>query len=164
MKDVSKTTELNITSGTPTTLTASWPSGTYSWSTGETTRSITVSPTATTTYTVKDMATGTCVTDVFNVTVGAAGRFGNTTDAATQKLYTLKVLPTMVKKGQPVQIQTNTTDATEAALVDVSGKFIKTYKFTGNTSIPTSQLQAGVYFIRLVGNKKSETQKIVVVE
>jgi hypothetical protein len=70
----------------------------------------------------------------------------------------------MVKKGQPVQIQTNTTDATEAALVDVSGKIIKTYKFTGNTSITTSQFQAGVYFLRLIGNKKSETQKIVVVE
>ncbi len=164
MKDVNKTTDLTIVSGTPTTLTASWPSGTYSWSTGETTRSITVSPSSTTTYTVKDFATGTCVTDVFNVTVGGAGRFGNTTDATTQNLYTLKVLPSMVKKGQPLLMQTNTTDATEAALVDVSGRIIQTYKFTSNTSITTSHLQAGVYFLRLVGNKKSETQKIVVVE
>jgi hypothetical protein len=165
MKDVNKTTDLNIASGTPTTLTASWPSGTYSWSTGETTRSITVSPSSTTTYTVKDFITGTCVTDVFNVTVGGAGRFINTTtDQTTQNLYSLKVLPTVVKKGQSVTVQTNTTDATEAALVDVSGRIIQTYKFTSNTSITTSHLQAGVYFLRLVGNKKSETQKFVVVE
>ena len=110
------------------------------------------------------MATGTCVTDVFNVTVGGAGRFGNTTVAATQKLFTLKVLPTMLKIGVGVLVQTNTTDLTEAALVDVSGRIIQTYKFTGNTSITTSQLQAGVYFVRLIGNKKSEVQKITVVE
>ena len=164
MKDVNKTTDLNIASGTPTTLTASWPSGTYSWSTGETTRSITVSPSSTTTYTVKDFTTGTCVTDVFNITVGGAGRMNTTTDQTTQNLFSLKVLPTVVKKGQSVTVQTNTTDATEAALVDVSGRIIQMYKFTSNTSITTSHLQAGVYFLRLVGNKKSETQKIVVVE
>ncbi|HEX6171909.1 MAG TPA: Ig-like domain-containing protein, partial [Chitinophagaceae bacterium] len=53
MKDVSKTSNLTITSGTPTQLTASWI-GNYSWSTGETTRTITVSPVGNTTYTVTD--------------------------------------------------------------------------------------------------------------
>ncbi|HRK26831.1 MAG TPA: Calx-beta domain-containing protein, partial [Chitinophagales bacterium] len=48
-----------ICSGTGTTLTASG-GGTYLWSTGATTASITVSPTATTTYNVTVTSTGNC--------------------------------------------------------------------------------------------------------
>ncbi len=66
MKDVNKTSNITIGSGASTTLTASWI-GSYSWSNGASTTSITVSPTSSTTYTVSD-AMG-CITDVFNVSV-----------------------------------------------------------------------------------------------
>jgi 3',5'-cyclic AMP phosphodiesterase CpdA len=48
------------------TLAASWP-GNYTWSSGQSTRSITVAPTTTTTYTVTDQYG--CLTDAFTVDV-----------------------------------------------------------------------------------------------
>jgi hypothetical protein len=66
MKGVGTTTNLHIQSGTGATLTASWI-GNYLWSTGETTRSITIKPTTTATYTVND--TNRCVKDSFEVVV-----------------------------------------------------------------------------------------------
>jgi hypothetical protein len=68
IKNTNKTTTVKTTLGKPVQLTASWP-GTYSWSTGETTRTISVNPETNTVYTVKDAAASTCVTDVFNVSV-----------------------------------------------------------------------------------------------
>src|SRR5687768_3640369 len=71
MKEVNKTTDTTVASGSPVTLTASWI-GNYSWSNGATTRSITVSPTSNTSYNVHDNVS--CLTDVFNVTVsGGSG-------------------------------------------------------------------------------------------
>jgi hypothetical protein len=67
-KNVNKTTNINITPGGSAILTASWP-GNYSWSTGATTQSITVSPLSSTTYTVRD--TNNCLLDTFNVTVSS---------------------------------------------------------------------------------------------
>ena len=69
-----------------------------------------------------------------------------------------------MKKGQPVRVQTNASNVTEVAVVDVSGRIIQTYRFTGNATVETKQLRAGIYFLQLIGNKKSETQKVVVVE
>jgi len=68
MKNVGKHRTLTIKKGESATLTASF-TGDYQWSNGNgTTRSITVSPTATTIYTVKDKYG--CVKDVFDVKVG----------------------------------------------------------------------------------------------
>ena len=122
-------------------------------------------PAENTTYTVSDMASGTCLTDVYNVTVGTPTR-AITRSAITEegKPYSLRVQPTVVKKGQPVRVQTNASNVTEVAVVDVSGRIIQTYRFTGNATVETKQLRAGIYFLQLIGNKKSETQKVVVVE
>jgi hypothetical protein len=68
MKEVNQTKNITITAGSATTLTASWP-GKYLWSTGQTTKSITVSPSANKTYTVTDNFN--CLTDRFNVSVNA---------------------------------------------------------------------------------------------
>ncbi|MDI9868239.1 hypothetical protein [Flectobacillus roseus] len=66
------TSNVSVCAGTPTTLTATGGS-TYSWDTGETTASISVSPTLSTTYRVtKTSAQGCSIVDVFNVTVKAA--------------------------------------------------------------------------------------------
>ena len=66
MKNVNQSSNVSIINGGSTTLTASWI-GNYSWSNGATTRSITVSPGASTVYTVSDGAG--CLTDVFNVNI-----------------------------------------------------------------------------------------------
>lgn len=67
-KNVNKTTNINIAPGGSAILAASWP-GNYSWSTGATTQSITVSPLSNTTYTVRDA--NNCLFDTFNVTVSS---------------------------------------------------------------------------------------------
>lgn len=69
MKNVNQSTNVTVTTGGSTTLTASW-TGNYRWSNGATTRSITVSPGTNTMYTVSDAAG--CLTDVFNITVSPA--------------------------------------------------------------------------------------------
>lgn len=66
LKNVNKTSNLSINAGASVTLTASWK-GTYSWSNGETTQSITVSPLVNTVYTVKDAQN--CIGDTFNVSI-----------------------------------------------------------------------------------------------
>ena len=72
MQDVNKTNNINTAVGNTITLTASWV-GNYSWSTGATTRSIAVTPSSagTSNYTVTDNTSGTCITDVFNVTASS---------------------------------------------------------------------------------------------
>ncbi|GAB1856886.1 hypothetical protein MHTCC0001_17220 [Flavobacteriaceae bacterium MHTCC 0001] len=64
--------DVTIDSGNSTTLTASG-GGTYLWSTGETTASIVVSPTSTTTYTVTVTTNGCSDTDDVIVTVNTTG-------------------------------------------------------------------------------------------
>ncbi len=66
MKEVNKTNNITITEGSATTLTASW-AGNYLWSTGQTSKSIVVSPSANKIYTVTDNFH--CLTDRFNVSV-----------------------------------------------------------------------------------------------
>jgi acid phosphatase type 7 len=164
MKDVNKTTNRSVASGTPTTLTASWPSGTYRWSTGATTRSITVSTTSNKTYTVSDNTSGTCVTDVFNVTVTSGITARESTDTAEVAAYILKIQPTLVKKGQSIRLQTNSNEITTIVMVDISGRIIKTLQFAGAGFIETQTLQTGTYFIKVKGNNTSAIQKIMVTE
>jgi hypothetical protein len=162
MKNVNKTTNLTIPSGTPTQLDASWL-GNYSWNTSETTRSITVSPTANTTYTVTDGAT--CLTDVFNITVSGAGRnlITNATIEATSNA-SVKVIPTLVHKGQQITVTSREINPTEISLADINGRSIR--KFNSNQSffIETGDLQNGVYFLRMKLKEKPFVQKIVVLD
>jgi hypothetical protein len=160
MKEVNKTTNLVINSGTPTQLTASWI-GNYGWSTAETTRSITVSPTSNTTYTVTDGAG--CITDVFNITIaGGQNRPIDTREAIANAK--LKVMPTLPKRGELVTVQTGLTQQAHASIIDASGKVVLSFNFVQTLYIPTEKLRPGVYYIRLDGKPKSKTQKFVVTE
>lgn len=69
MKEVNRASNIYSISGASITLTASW-TGNYAWSTGETTRSINVSPIANTNYNVTDAAG--CLTDVFYIITDGA--------------------------------------------------------------------------------------------
>lgn len=162
MKDVNKTTELTISSGTPTQLTASWI-GTYNWSTNETTRTITVSPTANTTYTVNDGVS--CLNDVFNITVTGGQRNMNTENSVMNSIYKSDIItPTLVHRGQQVFVQTGSSEKMIASVIDIAGKVIQTYQFGQKMYIPTEKLTAGIYFIRLTGTAKPITQKILITE
>ena len=71
-KDVNKTQNINAVTNNPVTLTASWK-GNYYWPNngGATTRSVTINNTTNGTfaYPVSDASSGSCIQDVFNVTV-----------------------------------------------------------------------------------------------
>ena len=161
LKDANKTTSLSINSGTATQLTASWI-GNYAWSTGETTKSIIVAPLSNSTYTVND-GNG-CVNDIFNVTINSGLRTVNTaTDINSKPLTSLSMIPSFVKKGHTINVQTK--GIMEAAVVDINGRIIKVYKFNGSFSIETSQLHHGVYFLRYTDNQsKIQAQKFVVTD
>jgi len=162
MKNVNKTTNLNIPPGTHIQLDASWL-GNYSWNTSETTRSITVSPSANTTYTVTDGTT--CLTDVFNITVSGAARnsFTEVTiEAATNG--SVKVSPTLVHKGQQISITSRDDTPTEISLVDINGRVIRKFNSRQSLLIKTDDLQNGVYFLRMKLKGKPLIQKITVLD
>jgi hypothetical protein len=131
------------------------------WSNGATARSITVSPTANTTYTVSDNTTGACVSDVFNVTINGARM---QTDVVAVAASTLKIQPTFVKRGQSIRVQTNATETTTIVVIDISGRIVKTLQFAGSVLIETHALQTGTYFIKVKDNNTAATQKFVVLE
>jgi 3',5'-cyclic AMP phosphodiesterase CpdA len=162
MKDVSKTSNLNSTSGTPIQLTASWI-GNYSWNTGETTRTITVSPVGNTIYTVTDGLS--CLTDVFNITVSGAGRnpFTNTTVESSIK-ESVKVIPTFVHKGQQIFVTSGNITPADISLVDINGRIVKRFYSRQSFFIETDKLQNGVYFLSMKIKGKPFIQKIAVLD
>jgi hypothetical protein len=162
MKNVNKTTNLTIPSGTPTQLSASWL-GNYSWNTLETTRSITVSPISNTTYTVTDGVT--CLTDVFNITVSGVGpnTFTNATIEATTN-GSIKVIPTLVHKNQQISVTSRDLIPTEISLIDINGRLIRKFNSRQSFFIETGDLQTGIYFLRMKLKGKPFVQKIVVLD
>ncbi len=162
MKNVNKTTNLNIPPGTHIQLDASWL-GNYSWNTSETTRSINVSPSANTTYTVTDGLT--CLTDVFNITVSGAARnsFTNATIEAAAN-GSVKVIPTLVHKGQQISVTSGDDTPTEISLVDINGRLIRKFNSSQSFFIKTDDLQNGVYFLRMKLKGKPFIQKITVLD
>jgi len=163
MKDANKTTNLNINAGTQTQLTASW-NGNYSWSTGATTKTITVAPTANTTYTVNDGSD--CVADVFNITISGQRPITEVApDNNINQTSLFTLIPSFVKKGRLINISTSGNGLNEAALFDVHGRIVQTYRFNGYLKIETHPLQRGVYFLRFKdSNFKIQTQKFVVTD
>ncbi|HEY5772891.1 MAG TPA: T9SS type A sorting domain-containing protein, partial [Chitinophagaceae bacterium] len=128
-----------------------------------TTRSITVSPTASTTYTVTDGVT--CLTDVFNINVSGAGRniFTEATIEATSK-GSVKIIPTLVHKGQQISVTSRDIIQTEISLIDINGRLIRKFNSRQSFFIETNDLQNGIYFLRMKLKGKPFIQKIAVLE
>ena len=164
LKNINKTNTVISSPGATVQLTASWP-GTYSWSTGETARTISVSPSVNTTYTVRDAASATCVTDVFNVNVTGGLRTMNTVlveNSTTDK--SLKIAPTFVQRGQTIQVITNENKVSEITIIDVHGRIIQTERFSNRLMIQTSRLQSGIYFLKLKGKAGAYPRQFVVMD
>ena len=162
LKDANKTTNLTINAGTPTQLTASW-NGNYAWNTGATTKSITVAPSTNTTYTVND-GNG-CVTDVFNVTINSGQRMITKGAPGDNGHPSFSIIPTFVKKGRMINVMASDYEFKEAAVVDVNGRIIQSYRFSGSLNIETNQLHRGVYFLRIRdSNLKIHVQRFVVTD
>ncbi len=164
-KNVNKTTNKNIVAGQNTTLTASWI-GTYSWSPGgATTRSITVSPATSTSYTVTD-ANG-CLSDVFNVTVTPPVA---TTIAEQQDELKMQVYPNPFSGKTTITINTVVTENPVLNILDISGKKVATLnssvyengKHLFELDATALDLKAGIYFVRLQSEHIDLYEKIIV--
>jgi hypothetical protein len=163
MKDVNKTTNLSINAGASTQITASW-NGNYAWSTGANTKTITVAPLVNTTYTVND-GNG-CVADVFNVTINSGQRMiTKVAPGGGTQPPSFSLIPSLVKKGRIITVINPKNDLGEAAVVDVNGRVMQTYRFKNSFNVQTSQLQRGVYFLRIrASNHKIFVEKFVVAD
>jgi acid phosphatase type 7 len=160
MKNVNNTNDISVPTGTPVQLTASWL-GNYLWSTGETTRSITVTPQSNVSYSVTDGSL-TCLDDIYNITV--TGLRAPVINTIAEQDGNFKLRPTLVSRGQAVQVLGPSSGKYKVSLYDVNGREVGIYRFSGNGTIETQSLHPGVYFVKWNLQKGSKTYSFVVTE
>lgn len=176
VKDVSKTTNLTIGSAQSTVLTASWV-GNYSWNTGaQTTRSITVAPTADTTYTVTDGAG--CITDVFNITISSTlpkrsktGSPANHGPANGNEVPELEIFPNPFSNQAVISYSTPFNGQVQLEVFDVKGQRIRSlvnkslengsYRYVLNAD--ELKLSTGIYLIKLKAGESETIKRISVI-
>lgn len=125
---VSITGNLNICSGSSTTLTATG-GGTYLWSTGATTSSITVSPTSTTTYSVTVTGTNGCSAMAYATVVVNAGPTISFSPANPKVCEGENIVVTAM--GANTYVWSN---GTNAASISINPTTTTTYTVTGTSS------------------------------
>ncbi|HSR39312.1 MAG TPA: metallophosphoesterase [Phnomibacter sp.] len=154
MKGVNASNTITINAGEQTTLTASWP-GSYQWSTGATSRSITVSPTITTTYSVTD-AQG-CLQDSYTVQVMQALSTQTKTGAITKGI---KVYPVPAAGGQQVFVET--AAPARVIIADSKGVVLQTLQVNGRQTIDTRNLPSGLYLVQTTIGGKTYSSRMIV--
>jgi hypothetical protein len=123
--------------------------GTYTWSTGATTKSITVTPTNTlTVYTITGTATSSCIvtgsTSIITSTNAAASC---PTSIREQSATSFNLYPNP-NNGQFVLALGQIEDNAVLEVVDALGKLVLTQSVTGlETTVNTTSLQNGMYFV-----------------
>ncbi len=166
MKDVGKNTVINISQGSSATLTASWI-GNYQWSNGSSSRSVSVSPLSSTTYTVSDEQG--CITDYFTVNVSSGSRKmtaagtvnadDNASGATDWKLY-----PVPVRKGQQLTITGITGKRANLQILNKEGKVVQQAVFNGLYILETKTLSSGMYYVRIVSSDKTVIKKFMITD
>ena len=161
---VDRVTSVSINSGQSTTLTASWV-GTYLWSNGSTTRSITVNPLVTTSYSCSDGASP-CITDQFTVTVSAPGANKGGLQAMDEQVdkVLFAVTPVPVRQGQPIRLRVEVSTPVEFGLYTISGQLLRKFKAVGTGNLSTEGLVPGVYMLKGMQGRQMVTRRIVVAE
>jgi hypothetical protein len=164
VKDVDRVSTISVRSGQSTTLTASWV-GTYLWSNGSTTRSITVNPLVTTSYSCSD-GVSPCITDQFTVSVVTPGvnkgGFFALDNQVGKVLFS--VTPVPVQQGQPIQLRVEGRALIEFELYTISGQFLRKFKVAGTGNLSTVGLVPGVYMLKGMQGRQMVTKRIVVAE
>ena len=160
MKDVAKTTNVTINAGQSITLRASWK-GTYKWSTGATTQSITISPATATTYTCSDGAG--CITDKFNITISSStAAMKLSSSAEAMEPSELVVFPIPVKRGEVLHIEGSGEMISDLIIMNATGQMIRQIKWQGSLDVSTSEMVSGLYFIINKSASKSEIKKFMI--
>jgi hypothetical protein len=165
LQDANKSTEVLADSSGNAQLTASWV-GSYQWSTGETTRTITEPPGSETTYQVTDNTK--CLTDNFKV-IGATSKTAALkveSDAQKEKTLSgqLQIFPTVVQRGSRIKVQQPNGEQLVAQVFDVNGRLVYGATFSGTTYLETARLPLGLYLLRVQGGRSLKTQKFIIRE
>ena len=126
MKQVNLNRYTSIQQGEPVTLTASWP-GQYGWNSGQTSRSVTVSPPRSATYTVTDSQR--CLTDVFTVDVAIP------TNAAEQFDGKIVIYPNPTTERATINVEIPNPRDVSVYLTDTRGVILFGKQYTGATRI-----------------------------
>jgi hypothetical protein len=164
MKDVNKTTDLTVPAGTPTELTASWV-GEYSWSTSPTTKSITITPSASASYTVTDNVS--CLADVFNISVSqilAVDLLKFQAQNLNQKnVLTWQTSTEKNNNGFNIQRSANGTNFETIGFVKGNGTSVKKHSYTFTDEAPYSLTYYRLLQLDFDGKKtQSPTIKVVI--
>jgi hypothetical protein len=162
LKDVDKTNTINSAAGQQQQLTASWI-GNYKWSTGATTRTITVAPQTTTTYTVTDDRN--CLKDVFEINTSVTtSTKANREPGISSINHTSNVLiaSNLLRRGEKLTIYAPNDNNSIGAIYNDQGQLIRTIKMTGTTTIETSFLPAGVYVLAIKNRNDWYKQRFVI--
>ncbi|HTA60920.1 MAG TPA: T9SS type A sorting domain-containing protein [Bacteroidia bacterium] len=150
----------SVCTGNTVTITASG-ANTFSWSTTETTASIAVSPTITTTYSVTGTDVNGCIgKDTSQVLVTSCST------TAINKLalsnYQANIYPNPSNGTFVVEPNSHTNQTMQ--LFDIAGKQVLSQTITGKTTIDASTLPQGVYYINISGIRGSINKKLVIVK
>jgi hypothetical protein len=167
MKDVAQTQTLSTSPGQSVTLTASWK-GTYSWSTGATTRSITVNPLVTTSYTCRDAeGAANCISDQYTVNVNApvvTGRGSEVEGDLNAGKNGFSVYPVPVRSGTQLHVNATSARPLELVIYNQTGQVMRKLSVRGTASIPTTGWLPGVYFLRSADPKVKGERKFIISE
>lgn len=149
-----------ICANSPVTLTANGSNGsTYMWNTGATTASISVSPAATTVYTVT--ATNTCGTATATVTQSVSICTGIAVNVGPEDL---NIYPNPAKDQLFIHVSSLLiSNNTSIEISDALGKLVRTTVLTkDNTVLNIDNLEDGIYFFKVISNTQVvKTGKIV---
>ncbi|MBO9682564.1 MAG: metallophosphoesterase [Flavisolibacter sp.] len=162
LKDVNKTSTVNSTAGQQQQLTASWI-GNYKWSTGATTRTITVAPQTNTTYTVTDDRN--CLKDVFEINTSITTSAKTNREPGISSMnHTGNVLiaSNLLRRGEKLTIYAPNDNSSTGAIYNNQGQLIRTIKMTGITTLETSFLPAGVYVLAIKNKNEWYKQRFVI--
>lgn len=162
-KNVNKVSSFTITPTQTISLNASWP-GNYIWSTTDTLRTTSVSPTTNTTYWVKDKFN--CVADTFKVFISPVG----IKEFSSAKNQTLLLYPNPTKENIILKLSLKEKSDVGMKLFSSEGKLLKEYEpidfpaGENNISVWMTdlKLQAGVYFLQINFNGATVTDKFII--
>ena len=151
-------TSVTICAGQPATITGSGAL-TYLWNTGATTASLTVSPATTTTYTITGTDINSC-SDTATATVILTVCAGiNTVSTDPVNVY-----PNPAQ--ELINIELGDLIGTKIIeLYDVTGRIILTEQVNNNAvQLNISEVNNGIYFIKVINEEKTISIKRVVIE
>lgn len=161
LQQVNRNLQVEAAAGSLTRLSASWP-GKYRWSTGDTTRSITVMAGPGDRYQVRDLQG--CLQDNFELKVPPqpVQRQEISLQAESSPGGGPWLFPTLLRRGNPLRIRA--PGPAQVQVRDLAGRMVWQGDLVEEAAIPTGRLRAGLYLVLLQQANTVKTQKILVRE